>query len=56
MPPDAGELDEVELFGAPADAPCNFGLVRMNLLTFDVPLALPDVPDVPVAEGSLVEA
>jgi hypothetical protein len=53
MPPDAAELDEVELFGAPADAPCNLGLVRMNLVTLDVPLVLPDVP---VAEGSFVEA
>ena len=56
MPPDAGDLDEVELFGFPADAPCTFGFVRMNLLTFDVPLVFPDVPDVPVAEGSCVEA
>src|SRR5262245_56321919 len=53
MPLDVGELDGFELVGAPADAPCNFGFVRMNLLILDVPLALPEVP---VGEGSFVEA
>jgi hypothetical protein len=53
MPPDADELDDAGLVGLPADAPSNFGFVRMYLLILDVPLA---VPEVPVAAGSFDEA